>query len=328
MSFLFSSAAYGQSGRRVPDDTSHKVQLIEVQPGVKLEVLDYGGIGRPMVFLAALGQDAHDWDRFAPKFVARYHVYAITRRGFGSSDKPEPTDENYESDRLGDDVLAVMSVLHLEKPVLVGFSVGGEELSSVGSRFPEKVSGLVYLDAGYPYALYDAKVGEPLLDRAELRRLLRQAEHEMPMSDELRRKLLASMQRNEDLLRNGLKLEEIARKNPAPNNTNSPPPPPGPPMPPQMIAIRNNGDKYTQIPVPILAIYAVPVDLSNIFKDPEARAKVEAEDAKFRNASADAFEKAVPSARVVRIPHATHDVFASNETQVMTEMDAFLARLQ
>jgi len=77
----------------VGDKTSHKVQFIQVQPGVKLEVLDYGGSGRAMVFLAALGQNAHDWDRFAPKFVSRYHVYAITRRGFGNSDKPKPTVE-------------------------------------------------------------------------------------------------------------------------------------------------------------------------------------------------------------------------------------------
>lgn len=107
----------------VGDKTSHKVQFIQVQPGVKLEVLDYGGSGRAMVFLAALGQNAHDWDRFAPKFVSRYHVYAITRRGFGNSDKPKPTDENYESNRSGDDVLAVMSALYLDRPVLVVFQL-------------------------------------------------------------------------------------------------------------------------------------------------------------------------------------------------------------
>jgi non-heme chloroperoxidase len=53
---------------------------------------------------------------------------------------------------LGDDVLAVLDVLRLSSPVLVGSSLGGIELSSIASRFPHRVGGLVYLDAAYPYA--------------------------------------------------------------------------------------------------------------------------------------------------------------------------------
>jgi pimeloyl-ACP methyl ester carboxylesterase len=85
----------------------------------------------------------------------RNHVYAITRRGFGTSSKPAPTTENYNADRLGDDVLAVIDALKLNRPVLVAHSIAGEELSSVGSRHPEKISGLIYLDAAMGYAYYD-----------------------------------------------------------------------------------------------------------------------------------------------------------------------------
>ena len=49
----------------------------------------------------------------------------------------------------------VLDQLRVNRPVLVGHSVGGEELSSIGSRHPEKVAGLVYLDAAYGYAYYD-----------------------------------------------------------------------------------------------------------------------------------------------------------------------------
>ena len=35
------------------------------------------------------------------------------------------------------------------RPVLAAHSLGGEESSSVGSRHPERVAGLIYLDAGY-----------------------------------------------------------------------------------------------------------------------------------------------------------------------------------
>ena len=40
-----------------------------------------------------------------------------------------------------------------------------------------------------------------------------------------------------------------------------------------------------------------------------------------------AFERQVPSAHVVRIPHGTHYVFRSNEADVLREMNAFITVL-
>ena len=122
-------------------------QMVTVEPGVRLEVLDWGGSGRPLIFLAGAGDTAHRFDGFAPQFTKQHHVYGITRRGSGASGSPAPTNGNYSADHLGDDVLAVMRALDIDRPVLVGHSMAGEELSSVGSRFPDKVSGLIYLDA-------------------------------------------------------------------------------------------------------------------------------------------------------------------------------------
>jgi pimeloyl-ACP methyl ester carboxylesterase len=319
-----SSVLYAQAE---PDMTAHMVKMIYVDKEVRLEVLDYGGTGRPMIFLAALGGDAHDWDKFAPKFVAEHHVYAITRRGFGASDKPEVTDENYDSDRLGDDVLQVMAALNIERPVLVGHSLGGEELSSIGSRYPEKVTGLIYLDAGYPYAFYNTKEPEPMLNRAELRRLLRQAEQSQSIGSELTRQLLASMVQNEEILRASLVVREKmkATQSTKPQTVESLPP--MPPPPPEMDAIKQNGRKYTTIRVPILAIYAIPKDLSSVFKDPVVRAEEEAKGAAWATRQADAFEAGLPSARVIRIAHATHSVHESNEADVLREMNAFIAAL-
>lgn len=42
----------------------------------------------------------------------------------------------------------------------------------------------------------------------------------------------------------------------------------------------------------------------------------------------EAFEKGVPTARVVRLPNADHYIFRSNEADVMREMNAFLAGLK
>ena len=142
-----------------------------VEKDVKLEVLDWGGSGRALVFIPGLGNTAHIFDQFAPKFTKQYHVYGITRRGFGSSSAPA---SGYSADRLGDDVLAVLDTLKIAKPVLAGHSLGGEELSSVGSRHPERVAGLIYLDAGYAYAFYDQARGDMNIDLVDLEKKLAQ----------------------------------------------------------------------------------------------------------------------------------------------------------
>ena len=144
------------------DPSPHKVRFVEVEKGVKLEVLDWGGKGPPLVFVAGGGNSAHVYDDFAPLFTGKHHVYAITRRGSGLSSKPEPTVENYSADRLGEDVLAVIDALKLDRPVIAGHSRGGGELSFFGARHPERVSGLIYLEAGYNYAFYDPKTESKL----------------------------------------------------------------------------------------------------------------------------------------------------------------------
>ena len=92
-------------------------------------------------------------------------------------------------------------------------------------------------------------------------------------------------------------------------------------------AIIEGLQKYTDIKVPILAIYAIPHDAGAIYHNPIARAKAEAVDAASNEAQAKAFENGVPSARVVRLSHANHYVFLSNEADALREMRHFLAGL-
>ena len=134
------------------DPAPHTDQFVTVDKDVRLEVLDWGGSGRPLVLLAGMGNTAHIFDRLAPKLIDQFHVYGITRRGFGASSRPP---SGYSADRLADDVLKVIETLKLNRPVLAGHSVAGEELSSIGSRHQEKVAGLVYLEAAYAYAIDD-----------------------------------------------------------------------------------------------------------------------------------------------------------------------------
>ena len=99
---------------RTPDRPP-KIQFIEVEPAVRLEVVDWGGIGRAIVLLAGGGDTAHVYDQFALKLTSEYHVFGITRRGFGASSKPKT---GYKAEGLANDVLRVLDALKLERPVL------------------------------------------------------------------------------------------------------------------------------------------------------------------------------------------------------------------
>jgi non-heme chloroperoxidase len=296
------------------DSSHHTVQFVAVEPDVRLEVLDWGGSGRPLLFLSGAGDTAHRFDGFAPQFTAQHHVYGITRRGFGASSKPAPANGNYSADHLGDDVLAVMQALHIERPVLVGHSLAGQELSSIGSRFPKKVSGLIYLDAATGFAFYDPAHPSMVIEMNDIKRRI--DEIEAGGVDE-QKKLL-------ELEAATAKFETVLHQSNA-EIVNMPPLPPRSPM---SAALNFGAQKYTNIPVPALAIYACPHNWDRLpANDATRKAALLADDRARCTGWADAFSHGVPGARVVRIPNADHYVFNSNEAEVVREMNDFLAKL-
>ena len=126
------------------DPAKHAVNMVEVAPEVSLEILDYGGDGSAVIFLAGLGFSGHVFDDFAPRLTDRHHVYAITRRGYGASSKP---DGGYDvATRVADD-LAVLTALGLERAIWIGHSLAGDELTALGATHASRVAMLVYLDA-------------------------------------------------------------------------------------------------------------------------------------------------------------------------------------
>jgi len=320
---MFLVTAISSPGQTPPDTSPHKVQFIEVEKGVSLEVLDWGGQGRPLVFLAGLGRTAHDFDRFALKFTARHHVYGITRRGYGNSSKPAPIEANYSADRLGDDVLAVIDALKLDKPFVAGHSMAGEELSSIDERHPELVSGLIYLDAAGGHAFYDSAHSSVVVDLNDLRRRLDRWDYVADAAED-RAQATGVLQSNDlVLLQKALQdhLRDLDSLPPAQQGL------PRAARPPELAipnAIFLGERKFASLSGNILAVFAVPHDFA-CSPTPEAKAEAQADTAS-QSAQADAFQAAVPAARVVRLRCASHFVWRTHEAQVAREMNAFMDR--
>lgn len=128
---------------------------VDTGKGVSLEVLDWGGTGPALVFLAGGGAStAHGFDDFAPRFTDRFRVLGITRRGNVGSSNLRPK----QFSDLVDDIVAVLDALQLRAAVLVGHSFAGLEMALFGEKHADRCLGLIYLDAAYDYT--DPALGE------------------------------------------------------------------------------------------------------------------------------------------------------------------------
>ncbi|MDF1504977.1 alpha/beta hydrolase [Roseisolibacter sp. H3M3-2] len=132
------------AARAQGDPSPHRAARV-VADGVGLEVLDWGGAGPALVFVPGFGNSAHVFDDFAPRFADRHRVVGVSRVGFGGSDQPER--DGYALDARVAQLRAVLDSLGLRRAVLVGHSLGGDEITAFATRFPERTAGVVYLDA-------------------------------------------------------------------------------------------------------------------------------------------------------------------------------------
>jgi pimeloyl-ACP methyl ester carboxylesterase len=128
-------------------------------PEVSLQVRDWQpprSTGPVFVFLPGLGGNARSFDGLAPALAARSRVIAISRRGYGLSDKPLPektATQYYEVDMLVADLKAVLDALGVQRAVLGGHSIAGNELTRFAGLYPGRTQGLVYLDTAFDYTV-------------------------------------------------------------------------------------------------------------------------------------------------------------------------------
>lgn len=89
--------------------------------GCRLFVQDWGGDGPPLLLLHGGGADVSTWDGLAPLLARDFRVVAYDARGHGQSEVPASGGRA----SLLEDVDAVIAALELDRPLLVGHSMGG-----------------------------------------------------------------------------------------------------------------------------------------------------------------------------------------------------------
>lgn len=113
--------------------------------GVELQLAVWEGGGKEVLCVHGLTANCRCWDVIASALAPIHQVTAMDLRGRGLSDKPP---KGYSEEHHLRDVRCLMDDLGLEKGVLMGHSLGGYVSMALAARHPERVEGLILLDAG------------------------------------------------------------------------------------------------------------------------------------------------------------------------------------
>lgn len=129
--------------QRYPAGTPLRAQY-RVVDGTAIRMIDTG-TGTPVVFIHGIGASMYGWRYALPAALAAgYRVIAFDNRGFGFSGKPAHGYSNADYARL---VVALLDSLGVSSAVLVGHSMGGAIAAEVALRHPDRVRGMVLIDA-------------------------------------------------------------------------------------------------------------------------------------------------------------------------------------
>lgn len=113
--------------------------------GVGIQLARWTGSGQRVLCVHGLTANCRCWDTIAASLTPRLDVAAVDLRGRGLSDKPSTGYSVFHHCR---DIAAVMDDLSVERPALVGHSLGALIVLAFAALHPERVKRIVLLDGG------------------------------------------------------------------------------------------------------------------------------------------------------------------------------------
>jgi pimeloyl-ACP methyl ester carboxylesterase len=115
--------------------------------GVKIHLLK-GGSGPPLLYWHGAG-GCFNWHPHHALLAEHFTVYAPDHPGWGGSEGPEWMDTIHDYTLHND---ALIRKLGLEKPLLIGHSLGGWMAADFAATYPDRLRALVLVNsAGFPF---------------------------------------------------------------------------------------------------------------------------------------------------------------------------------
>ena len=134
--------------------------------GVKIQLAVWEGKGKQILCIHGLTANCRCWDLIASSLAPQHKIMAMDLRGRGISDSPP---SGYSVENHCRDILALMDDQNLERPVLMGHSLGAFISLVFAAKHPRRVDRLILVDGGGK--LSDAQMAKvfagikPSLDR-------------------------------------------------------------------------------------------------------------------------------------------------------------------
>ena len=107
----------------------------------------WGNQSQPIVCIHGLTANAFFYQAVADDLARDHQLYAYDLRGRGDSDKPE---QGYSVPLHAEDLAHLIAAWKLERPVIIGHSLGALIALYFAAHYPDKLSKLVLVDAGAP----------------------------------------------------------------------------------------------------------------------------------------------------------------------------------
>lgn len=102
-----------------------------------------GGDKPPLVLSHGITDNGLCWKRTAQALEDQYEIIMVDARGHGQSDKPA---EGYSASDHADDLAGLLESLRLDKPRLMGHSMGAGIIATLAARYPDVPSRIVLED--------------------------------------------------------------------------------------------------------------------------------------------------------------------------------------
>jgi pimeloyl-ACP methyl ester carboxylesterase len=107
-----------------------------------LAVEKLAGKGPPLIFIPGLASGSWTWKSDAERLAKQHTVYLVTLPGFdGRKAEPGTTLES-----VAQDLDQLIGDQHLERPVLIGHSLGGTLALAYASEHSERIAGVIAVD--------------------------------------------------------------------------------------------------------------------------------------------------------------------------------------
>lgn len=100
------------------------------------------GSGEPLIILHGLFGSSDNWFSLAKVFAEKYSVYLVDQRNHGQS--PQSDDFNYQL--LAEDLHEFIQEHKLQKPSIIGHSMGGKTAMNFAVNYPDQLNKLMIVD--------------------------------------------------------------------------------------------------------------------------------------------------------------------------------------